>query len=259
MIPEERRQKISDYIKAEKTVSINQISKKFNISEITVRRDLDKLAKQRVINKVYGGATVGILYLKESSLFKRMQENVEIKKRIASEAFKRISENSTTIAMVAGSTTLELVKLLEQRGNINVVTVSPHILNALCDLKINNKFTGEIICAGGIWRSDPDDLFVGPHAISFFDDVRIEIAFLGLLAIDLEEGLMCNSTFEAELIRKIMSSSERVIGIGDHTKFNRTAFAKIGPIDLLDEIITDSKLDERIFTAFNKKVKITLV
>jgi len=259
MIPEERRQKISDYIKAEKTVSINQISKKFNISEITVRRDLDKLSKQGAINKVYGGATLGILYPKESSLFKRMQENVEVKKRIASEAFKRISEKSTTIAMIAGSTTLELVKLLEQRGNINVVTVSPHILNALCDLKRQNKFNGEIMCTGGIWRNDPDDLFVGTHAINFFDNVRIEVSFLGLLAIDLKGGFMCNSTFEAELIRKIVSSSETVIGIGDHTKFGRTAFAQIGPIDLLDEIITDSKLDERIFTAFNKKVKVTLV
>jgi DeoR/GlpR family transcriptional regulator of sugar metabolism len=259
MIPEERRQKISDYIKAERTVSINQIGKKFNISEITIRRDLDKLSKQGAINKVYGGATIGNPYLKESSLYKRMKENVEIKKRIAFEAFKRISEKSTTIAMIAGSTTLELVKLLEQRGNINVVTVSPHILNALCDLKRQNKFNGEIICTGGIWRNDPDDLFVGMHAINFFDNVRIGVSFLGLLAIGLENGLMCNSTFEAELIKKIISASEIVIGICDHTKFGKTAFAQIGPINLLDEIITDKELDEKIFTSFNKKVKITLV
>lgn len=259
MIPEERRQKISDFIKTEKTVSINQISEKFNISEITVRRDLDKLSKQGAINKVYGGATTGIFYPKESSLFNRLKENVEIKKRIASEAFKRIPEKSTTIAMIAGSTTLELVELLEQRGNINVVTVSPHILNALCDLKRQNKFNGEIMCAGGIWRNDPDDLFVGTHAINFFDNVRIEISFLGLLAIDLEDGLMCNSTFEVELLRKIVSSSEKVIGICDHSKFGRTAFAQIGPIDLLDEIITDKELDEKIFTAFSKKIKVTMV
>lgn len=259
MIPEERRQRISDYIKTEKTVSLNQISKKFSVSEITIRRDLDKLSKQGAINKVYGGATVVTLYPKESSLIKRMKENIEIKKKIASEAFKRISEKSTTIAMIAGSTTLELVGLLEQRGNINVITVSPHILNALCDLKRQNKFNGEIMCTGGIWRNDPDDLFVGTHAINFFDNVRIEISFLGLLAIDLEDGLMCNSTFEAELLRKIISSSEKVIGIGDHSKFGRTAFAQIGPIDLLDEIITDKELDEKIFTAFSKKVKVTLV
>jgi len=259
MIPEERRQKISDYIKVERTVSINQISRKFKISEITVRRDLDKLSKKGTINKVYGGATDGAFYPKESSLFKRMKENVEVKKRIASEAFKRIPEKSTTIAMIAGSTTLELVKLLEQKENINVVTVSPHILNALCDLKKQNKFNGEIMCTGGIWRNDPDDLFVGIHAINFFDKVRIEVSFLGLLALDLENGLMCNSAFEAELLKKIISSSETVIGIGDHSKFGRTAFTQIGPIDLLDEIITDKELDEKIFVSFNKKVKITLV
>jgi DeoR/GlpR family transcriptional regulator of sugar metabolism len=259
MIPEERRQKITDYIKSEKTVSIAQISKKFSISEITVRRDLDKLSKQGFINKVYGGATNNTLVSKEPTLFKRIQENAEIKRKISQEALKRITDDVTTIALIAGSTTLELVNLLEQKENINVVTVSPHILNALCDLKRSNKFNGEIMCPGGIWRIDPDDLFVGQHAINFFNDVRIGITFLSFVAINLEDGLMCNSAFEAELLKKIISSSENIIGISDHTKFNKTAFSKIGPLTLLNEIITDSALDKNIFTAINEKVKVTLV
>ena len=257
MIPEKRRQKIYNYIKTEKTATISEISREFDVSKITVRRDIDKLSKEGLLRKVYGGAATKRFYSKEPSLFNRIAKNVEYKKRIALEAIKRISDGDT-IAMIAGSTSLELVKLLEQKENINVIAASPHIINELCDLKRNNKFNGEIFCTGGIWKGEPDDLFVGTHATSIFNDIRIKIAFIGILAINIEDGFMANTIFEAELTRKIISSSEKVIAIGDHTKFGKTAFSKVGSIDLIDEIITDSELDKKILFEYNKMVKITL-
>ena len=258
MIPEERRNKIVEYIRLKVTATIPEISEKFKIAEITVRRDFDTLSKLGVIKKVYGGATIKSNFFQEPIFLKRINDNREEKRRIAAEAIKRISDNST-ILLESGTTCLELAKLLGQKKNINVVTAAPHIVNILCDLKRENKFYGEVLCCGGIWRGDPDDLFVGSQAINFFDNIRISIAFFGILAMNLKDGWMAPSSFEAELTKKIVSSSEKVIGITDHTKFNRISFTKIGPISLFEEIITDTGVSKQDLRNYRAKVEVTTV
>jgi len=257
MIPEERRNKIVEYIRSKETAALPEISKKFKIAEITVRRDFNILSKLGVIKKVYGGATIKSNFFQEPIFLKRINDNREEKRRIAKEAVKRISDNST-ILLESGTTCLELAKLLEQKKNINVITAAPHIVNILCDLKRENKFYGEVLCCGGIWRGDPDDLFIGPKAMNFFDGIRISIAFFGILAINLKDGWMAPSSFEAELTRRIVSSSEKVIGITDHSKFNRISFTKIGPVGLFDEIITDTGLSKEDLEKYQNEVKITI-
>ena len=257
MIPDERRNKIVDYLKIKKTLTIPKISEKFNISEITVRRDLNILSKEGDVKKVYGGATILNSFLGENTLFKRIQMYPEEKKKIASEAIKRISEGDTVV-IESGSTCIELVNKLSKKSNIRIITAAPHIINKLSDLKRRGKFEGEILCSGGILRGDPDDIFLGPQAISFFNGIKIDIAFFGILAFSLNDGWMAPSIFEAELTRKIISCSKKVIGITVHSKFGKTSFSKIGPISLFDEIITDSGLDKETLKIYQKNVKITL-
>ena len=257
MIPEERRNKIVEYIRSKGTATIPEISIKFEIAEITVRRDFDTLSKLGVIKKVYGGAAIKNNFFHELFFLERINDNREEKERIAAEAAKRIYNNST-ILIESGTTCLELVKLLEQKKNINVITAAPHIVNMLCKLKRENKFSGEVLCCGGIWRGEPDDLFVGSQAINFFDSIRISIAFFGIVAINLEDGWMAPSSFEAELTKKIISSSKKVIGITHHSKFNRISFTKIGPVSLFDEIITNTELSKEDLEKYQKVVKITI-
>ncbi len=258
MIPEERRNKIIEYIYSKKTVTISEISKKFDISEITVRRDFDILSKSGKIKKIYGGAAKSQDANKEPYFFRRINLNIEEKKKIAAEAVKRINDGNTVL-LESGSTCLELAKLLKYKKGLNVITAAPHIINILCNLKNNNDFNNEIFCCGGVWRGEPDDLFVGPQAIRFFDDIKIDIAFFGLLAINLEYGWTASSIYEVELTKKIISSSDKVIGISDSSKFNKKSFIKIGSLDLFNEIITDCSLSEENKERYGKKVNLTLV
>ncbi|PIU29432.1 MAG: hypothetical protein COT09_00845 [Candidatus Hydromicrobium americanum] len=257
MIPEERRNKIVEYISSKGTVTIPEISKKFEIAEITVRRDFDTLSKLGVIKKVYGGAAIKSNFFQEPFFLERINDNREEKRRIAAEAVKRISDNST-ILLESGTTCLELARLLGQKKNINVVTAAPHIVNILCNLKRENKFNGEILCCGGVWRGEPDDIFIGSQAINFFDSIRIGTAFFGIVAINLKDGWMAPSSFEAELTKKIVSLAEKVIGITHHSKFNRISFTKIGLVSLFDEIITDTGLSKEDIEKYQKEVKITI-
>jgi DeoR/GlpR family transcriptional regulator of sugar metabolism len=250
MIPEERRQKIVDYIESKKTATIPEIGKEFGVSEITVRRDLNSLSSQGMIRKTYGGATAVNTFIQEPVFLQRIYENREEKKRIAAEAVRRISDGDTVL-IESGSTCLELVKFLSQKKDIRVITTAPHILNALCDLKRAGRFEGEILCCGGLWRQEPD-IFVGPQAMSFFDSIRINIAFFGLVAINLKDGWMGSNIFEAELTKKIISSSEKIIGVTVHTKFEKISFTKIGSLTLFSEIITDNNLPPETLERYRK-------
>lgn len=258
MIPEARRDKIAEYIKRNKTVTIAQVSRQFNISEITIRRDLSKLENQGVIRKVYGGATTVNADNVEPFLAQRIQENTKEKKRIAAEALSRISDGDIVL-IEAGTTCLELVKVLSSRKKLKVITAAPHILNALIDLKRTNQFDGDLLCCGGIWQEDPDDFFAGPQSSRFFEGLKIDIAFFGIFSIDYRDGWMTSNMFEVELTRTIIRASRRVVGLADHSKFNRTGFSKVGDIDEFDEIITDSGLDDRVLSTYAQKVKIVAV
>ena len=257
IIPEQRRNQILDYLKSKKTTTIQEICSNFNLSKITIRRDFNILEKKQLIRKVYGGAAIIESNNEEPFLQNRINIHSEQKKVIAREALKRVSSNET-ILLESGTTCIELANLLYTKKNLNIITAAPHIVNYLTNLKREGLFTGEVFCCGGVWRGDPDDLFIGPHAMSFFDNVIIDISFFGIISLSLTEGWMAPSIYEVELTNKIISCSKKVIGIADSSKFNKTSFAKIGPLSLFDEIITDNQISEEDFIKYNELVKITI-
>jgi len=257
MIPLERRNRILEYIRNKNTVTMEELIKEFDISDITLRRDLSILASDNLIKKVYGGATIVDSIVREPVFLKRINENKQEKTRIAFEAQKRISDGDI-ILIESGSTCLELAKHLGEKKDLKIITTCPHILNTLCDLKRAGKLAGDILCCGGIWRQEPD-IFIGPQAINFFNELKINVAFFGLVAISLKDGWMGSNSFEAELTKKIISVSEKTIGITVSSKFERVSLAGIGPISLFDELITDSKLDQNLYKEYlDSGIKVTL-
>jgi len=257
MIPQARRNKILEYIRRKKTVTIDELAVEFDISEVTIRRDLTGLSKENQIMKVYGGAAFKDFPAREPIFLQRIHENLSEKRRIAIEAEKRIS-NGDIVLIESGSTCLELAKHLYAKKDLKIITTCPHILNALCDLKRAGKINGDILCCGGIWREEPD-IFIGPQAINFFNDLKINIAFFGLVALNLNDGWMGSNSFEAELTKKIISVSEKIVGITVSSKFERVSLASIGPVTLFDEIITDNGITKSIFEKYiDKNIKITL-
>ena len=257
MIPQVRRNKILEYINKKKTVTINELVTEFNISEVTIRRDLAILSAENHIVKVYGGASIRDFPIREPVFLQRIHENVNEKRKIAIEAEKRVSDGDIVL-LESGSTCLELARHLNIKKDLKIITICPHILNTLCDLKRAGKLNGDILCCGGIWREEPD-IFIGPQAIRFFDDLKINIAFFGLVALNLKDGWMGSNSFEAELTRKIISVSQKIIGITVSSKFDRVSLASIGPIELFDEIITDNRINKSIYKEYtDANIKITL-
>lgn len=251
MYPEDRRTQILNFVSSRDFTDVKEIAEKFSISNITARRDLISLAKSGLINRVYGGVKSSVQTAREPIFYEHVKEYHQQKKAIASEAIKHIKDGDT-IFLDSGSTVLELAKMLVLKKNLKVISWGLHILDTLCDLSRNGKFDGEILCCGGTWRKDPD-LFIGPQSIRFFDEIIINKAFLGIVAVNLEFGWMGISLTEVEAVKKIMSVSEQTIGLMVSPNFGKTAIAKIGELNSLPYVITDSDAHLQTLDLYRKK------
>jgi DeoR family glucitol operon repressor len=251
MYPEDRRNQILSFIKSRDFTDVQEIAKKFSVSDITARRDLLILTKSGLVNRVYGGVKSSVQTVNEPVFNEHVKEYREQKQAIASEAIKHINDGDT-IFLDSGSTVLELAKMLVSKKNLKVITWGLHILNALSDLSRKGDFDGEILCCGGTWRKNPD-LFLGPQSIRFFDEIIINKAFLGIIALNLEFGWMGISLTEVEAVKKIMSVSENTIGLMVSPNFGKTAIARIGSLSSLPYIITDSEIDSQTLALYSEK------
>lgn len=251
MYPEDRRTQILSFINSRDFTDVQEIAKKFSVSDITARRDLLILTKSGLINRVYGGVKSSVQTVNEPVFNEHVKEYQEQKQAIAAEAIKHIKDGDT-IFLDSGSTVLELAKILVFKRNLKVITWGLHILNTLSDLSRKGDFDGEIICCGGTWRKNPD-LFLGPQSIRFFDEIIINKAFLGIIAVNLEFGWMGISLTEVEAVKKIISVSEQTIGLMISPNFGKTAIAKIGSLSSLPCIITDNEADLKTLALYRGK------
>jgi len=256
-IPEKRRIEIKNLIQQEKSVSVERISELFNISLITVRRDLERLQEQGYISKVHGGALIRDSLIPEPVFNVNIKLNQEEKNRIAIEAAKRIN-NGDSVILESGSTCLNLVRYLSEKNNLKISTAGISLANELLKLiQIKNDF--EVSVCGGIIRAG-SSTYVGPHAVSYFKSINADIAFLGAVAVSASKGLSTATQFDAEIANAIAESARKIILLADSSKFERHSYINFLPIERLSEIITDDKINEEIAKEITKKgVKLTTV
>lgn len=256
-IPEKRRIEIRGLVQRERTVSVEKISNLFNISPITVRRDLEKLQIEGFLTKVHGGAIYQGMFEPEPIFNKQVKLFKEEKEKIAKEAVKRINDGDSII-IESGSTCLGLVKYLIDKRNLKIATVGMPIANELWKLlKIKKDF--EVSVCGGIVRPG-SDIYVGPHAVNFFKEINVDKVFLSATAISLDKGISTATQFDAELTKSTIGSAREVILLCDSSKFGTYSYINVMPIGKLDEIITDDKIIPDILKKIRKiGVKVTLV
>jgi len=256
-IPEKRRIEIRRLIQKERTVSIERISELFDISPITARRDLEKLQREGFLTKVHGGAIYRGMFESEPIFNERVKLFTEKKARIAKEAAKRINDGDAII-IESGSTCLGLVRYLIDKRNLKIATAGIPIADELWKLlRIKKDF--EVSVCGGIMRPE-SSIYVGPHAISFFEEINVDKAFISATAISLDKGISTATQYDAELTKSVVGSAREVILLSDSSKFETYSYINVMPIKKLDEIITDNKINPDILKKIKKiGVKVTLV
>lgn len=241
----ERRHQIIELLKENGMVSVNDLAKRFNVSEVSVRTDLRMLEEQGVLIRFHGGAALSNekshennerKESKETSLEERHNLSHDPKSHIARVAAQLVKEGDTII-LDSGSTTLMIAYELLKIKNITVITNN---LPAAVVLSDSPDIT--LVICGGTLRHKTRSMH-GTITENSLQGIRADIMFVGADGVDVKMGL---TTFnEGYNISSIMANiSAKVVAVVDATKFNRNGFNIVLPMQKLDLVITDNSLSK---------------
>lgn len=256
MFVEERRQQILELLSEKKRITIQELVAKINVSDATLRSDLAKMEKDRLLKRTHGGA-ISLDYLEqELNLSTRESTNKNEKLSIAMKAFEFIQDDQS-IMLDASSTALELAKLLEKtKKRLTIVTNG---INTALELNKNRNLT--VILLGGILqKSSP--ILEGSLGIDLLAKINIDTFFVSANGFTIANGMQDFSVYEVELKKYMIKNAAKVVGLLDYSKFGKNSIATFASISDIDIIITDHKVadnyKQEILTASpNLKIIIT--
>lgn len=255
----DRRKKILQIVNSNKSVPVDTFVEEFNVSRMTINRDLVKLENEGYLKRVHGGVIAlshGIVTSPRAS--KSSHQMTDEQRKIGKEAAARIS-NGDFIIIESGSTCLAMVEYLYEKDNLKIVTASPMIAVRLSQIAEEYDKHFEIILPGGVLNIYKHFL-LGPSAYDFFQRIRVDIAFLSVTAVDLKAGVTADDINESMITQTILElCGKKTIGLIVSEKFDRVSFYKVAELDVFDEIITGASLTKKVKAEYeNEGTAITL-
>jgi DeoR/GlpR family transcriptional regulator of sugar metabolism len=259
LLSSERRRRILEIVANKRSVTVVELAAIFPVSPITLRRDLDRLAGENLVERVHGGAMARSAIAVAPRASQQYQHLTDAQLAIGREGAARVRDGDYLV-LESGSTCLAVVPYLAGRKNLRVVTVSPRLVSALSSLVETDRVDMEIISSGGILNVHKD-FYLGPHARAFFETCRVDVALISVTAIDLEAGITADSQTEAEISRIILEKcAKKRIGLIVSPKIGRTSFARVAGVEALDEMITDRGADPATLARYRDRgIAVTVV
>ncbi|MBI9103728.1 MAG: DeoR/GlpR transcriptional regulator [Spirochaetales bacterium] len=244
MLAVERQKKIIQILHRDGFVKVNNLSLEYNVSEETIRRDLQKLESEGQLYRTYGGAYLTQVVNSDIPVSFREEVLVESKTNIAEICLGMIEERDTII-LDASTTALHVAKKLYEFQKLTVITNSMKIVSALVDYDHI-----KVLCCGGTLRATAMS-FVGQESIKFLENYYADKAFVSCTSIDKDRGITDTNEMEAQVRSKMFERSSEKILIADITKFNSTSFAAIAPLSSINALVTDKRVDAEFEKALN--------
>lgn len=230
---------IKDHLYKKGFVKISDLSEILNVSESTIRRDLDFLAKLGKIQRVHGGAQLEEKQTSEAPVVLRQLDNSIEKQKIGEIAASLVSEGDT-VFIGSGSTSLEVARSIVGRKNLTVVTNALTVANLLA-----NEDQITLVVLGGVMRHS-ELSFIGHITEQALKEIRIDKAFMGIPGISLRAGLTNDYLPEVITDRMIFSSANELILLADHTKFGKVFSAFVFDLSHVKTLITDEKTNQEL-------------
>lgn len=227
----DRLRQISDAVRETGRRSVAELAELTGASEMTVRRDLEVLADQGVLERYRGGARSLLLRGEEPPFALRTQEGLEAKQLIAAEVATMIAEGESVV-IDSGTTCLEVARALQHRR----LTVMPLSLHAANELTSGTQLT--LLLPGGQPR--PGELaLTGPLAEASLAALRFDTAVIGCCGLTVADGLTAYDLADATIKRAAITSARRVIAVAEAAKLSRTALAFVAPAAALHAVVTE--------------------
>ncbi|URM92298.1 DeoR/GlpR family DNA-binding transcription regulator [Streptomyces sp. MRC013] len=251
LLAEQRRAFILDEVRRRGGVRVNELTRRLNVSDMTVRRDLDALARRGVVEKVHGGA-VPVAEARTHGPGPGREPGPDAKEEIARVASAMVAPGSA-VAFSGGTTAYAVARRLLGLAGLTVVTNSVRIADAFHSAPAPEPGGGArpgaatVVLTGGV--RTPSDALVGPVADRAIGALRFDVLFLGVHGVSAEAGLSTPNLAEAETNRRLIRSARRVVVVADHTKWGRVGLGSFARLEEVDTLVTDAGVPKEVRAA----------
>lgn len=232
MLSGERRQITAQRLQAAGRVVVSELSAEFGVSEETIRRDLERLEKEGLALRTYGGAVLSRGEKAPPPYAIRKNTNVEEKLSVARQAAAMLQDGDT-LMVDESSTAVYTVKAMCRLRGITLITNSLEVLQ-----EVGDREDWHVISTGGHLKSDVMAL-AGPHALRTIASYHVHYALLSCRGINTQLGFADSSDDIVQVKQAMAAAAECTILLADHRKFDRPGFAALGPLELADRLVTD--------------------
>jgi len=233
----DRHKLILSKLNADGFVNVNDLSEEFNVSLVTIRKDLKLLEEKKLLFRSHGKAIPINPYITENHVEIKEKIKAKEKNKIAKAAAKTL-EPQDSIIIASGTSVIEFARRIKPVEGLTVLTAS---LSTALILSKNKEI--DVMQLGGMVRPSSASV-VGPIGEKMLAEFTFTKLFLGVDGIDLDYGLTTTNLMEASLNKEMIKSSQKIIVLADSSKFNKKGFGRICELNEVDQIITDSGIDE---------------
>lgn len=245
----ERHSELLRLLAERKQLEVEAVAEELAVSTATVRRDFDQLAEQRLLVRTRGGALPTDTGYELPLRYKSVRESAE-KQRIG-KATAAMVERGMVVGLNGGTTTTEVARAIATRGDWledgpgdrPAVTVVTNALNIAHELAVRPHV--KVVTTGGVAMPLSYEL-VGPLAGRILRDISLDIAFLGVDAVDPRRGASARSEHEADINAMLAAQADRLVVVADSSKLGGNAFVRICDPSAIDTLVTDDRDPERV-------------
>lgn len=235
MFAEERQNEIVGLVNKEGSVRVKELSERYGVTEDSIRKDLTLLEKKGLLKKTYGGAVKRRINVHDLSVAQRRDKNIEAKQKIAAKAIDLIKDGDMVFLDIS-TANLELAKLLVKSSlNITVVT---NMVDIMLEFMVPTAI--RVIFIGGGFSQGKDG-FVGSYTIKQIMDFHFDIAFMGIVGVNLFDNSVATYMVEDGLTKSaIMEASKSTYMMLESRKLNMDGTYKYAKIDSFTGAVMDA-------------------
>jgi DeoR family transcriptional regulator, aga operon transcriptional repressor len=243
-----------DLMPADGQLTVAGAAQALGVSQATIRRDLDQLARQQLVTRTRGGAIAGHVSYDLPLRYKTARHAPE-KLRIGRAAAALVAPGAT-VALNGGTTTSEVARALATRPDLQdgtgaaAITVVTNAMNIANELAIRPNV--KIVMTGGVTRGQSYEL-IGPFATLVLAQLSLDWAILGVDGLDPRAGASAHHEGEASINHLMASRADQVMIVADRSKLGQRAFARVCGAEEIDVIITDRDAAPESLTAFTER------
>ncbi|BEP15299.1 DeoR/GlpR family DNA-binding transcription regulator [Acidothermaceae bacterium B102] len=254
MLASQRQRLIMVEVHRQGGVRVSDLVTQLDVSDMTIRRDLEALSRRGLVEKVHGGATLPVMRAADEPGFAAKSSREPGEKEAIAKAAAALIPPGTSIAISAGTTTWALARHLSGIAGLTVVTNSVPVADVLHRSGSPDR---TVILTGGV--RTPSNALVGSVAISALLSLHVDMVFMGVHGMDEHAGLTTPNLLEAETNQAMIRSGRRLVVVADHTKWGNVGLSRFARIQEAHVVISDDRLPDSARDTLDSMTQLMIV